>query len=88
MTETTAIIQNKTGLHARPASVFVQMVSSFKSDIHLTSKGKTVDAKSILGIMSLGLVKGTEVTIRAEGEDEQEAIAKLQELIQNNFNEE
>ena len=57
MTEATTTIENKTGIHARPASVFVQKASSFKSKVQLKAKGKTVDAKSILMIMSMGLVK-------------------------------
>ena len=67
MTEATTTIENKTGIHARPASVFVQKASSFKSKVQIKAKGKTVDAKSILMIMSMGLVKGTEVTIVADG---------------------
>ena len=55
--ETTLIIENKTGLHARPASMFVQEANKFSSKIKLTAKGKTVDAKSILMIMSLGLTQ-------------------------------
>ena len=85
--ETTLIIENKTGLHARPASMFVQEANKFSSKIKLTAKGKTVDAKSILMIMSLGLTQGTELTISAEG-DAQAALDALTGLIKNKFGEE
>ena len=85
--EQVVIIQNKSGLHARPASLFVQAANKFKSKIELTAKGKTIDAKSILMIMSMGLVKGTQVTISASGEDEKEALNTLHELINSKFGE-
>ncbi|MBQ6296898.1 MAG: HPr family phosphocarrier protein [Selenomonadaceae bacterium] len=88
MTEATTTIENKTGIHARPASVFVQKASSFKSKVQLKAKGKTVDAKSILMIMSMGLVKGTEVTIVADGPDEADAVAQLKAMIDSKFGEE
>jgi phosphocarrier protein len=87
MTEATTSIENKTGIHARPASVFVQTASKFKSKVQLKAKGKTVDAKSILMIMSMGLVKGTEVTICADGPDEADAVAALKKLIDDKFGE-
>ncbi|WP_182187457.1 HPr family phosphocarrier protein [Pectinatus frisingensis] len=86
--EKTLTIENKTGLHARPASMFVQTANKFKSKIKLTAKGKTIDAKSILMIMSLGLQQGTDVTISAEGEDDQAAITALSDLIKSKFGEE
>ncbi len=88
MTEATTTIENKTGIHARPASVFVQKASSFKSKVQLKAKGKTVDAKSILMIMSMGLVKGTEVTICADGPDEAQAVSELKAMIDAKFGEE
>ena len=88
MTEATTTIENKTGIHARPASVFVQKASSFKSKVQLKAKGKTVDAKSILMIMSMGLVKGTEITIVADGPDEADAVATLKKLVDDKFGEE
>ena len=87
MTEATTTIENKTGIHARPASVFVQKASSFKSKVQLKAKGKTVDAKSILMIMSMGLVKGTEITICADGPDEKEAVDALKALVDAKFGE-
>ena len=88
MTQKTSTIENKTGIHARPASIFVQTATKFKSKIQLQAKGKTIDAKSILMIMSMGLVKGTEVTIIADGPDEAEAVKALKDLIDSKFGEE
>ena len=81
------MIENKTGIHARPASVFVQTATKFKSKIQIEAKGKKVDAKSILMLMSMGLVKGTELTIIAEGEDEA-AVKELADLVNSKFGEE
>ena len=88
MTEATTTIANKTGIHARPASVFVQTASKFKSKVQIKAKGKTVDAKSILMIMSMGLVKGTEITISADGPDEADAVQALKKLVDDKFGEE
>ena len=87
MTEATMVIENKTGIHARPASIFVQTATKFKSKVQIKAKGKTVDAKSILMIMSMGLVKGTEITICADGPDEAEAVSALKELVESKFGE-
>lgn len=81
MTEATTTIKYHAGIHARPASQLVQTASKFKSKIQLKAKGKTVDAKSILMIMSMGLVKGTEITFCADGSDEAEAVSTLIKLI-------
>ena len=86
--EQTVKVTNKSGIHARPASVFVQTAAKFKSKVTVTAKGKTVDAKSILMIMSLGLTQGTELTINAEGDDAQAALDALTGLIKNKFGEE
>ena len=88
MTEATTTIENKTGIHARPASVFVQTATKFKSKVQLKAKGKTVDAKSILMIMSMGLTKGTEITLSADGPDEADAVATLKKLVDDKFGEE
>ena len=87
MTEANVTIENKTGIHARPASVFVQTATKFKSKVQIKAKGKTVDAKSILMIMSMGLVKGTEMTIVADGPDEAEAVKALVDLVNSKFGE-
>ena len=86
--EQTVKVTNKSGIHARPASVFVQTAAKFKSKVTVTAKGKTVDAKSILMIMSMGLVKDTESVIKAEGEDASTAVKALVELVQAKFGEE
>ena len=88
MTEANVTIENKTGIHARPASVFVQAATKFKSKVQIKAKGKTVDAKSILMIMSMGLVKGTDITIVADGPDEAEAVKTLKDLVLSKFGEE
>ena len=88
MTEATTTIKNKTGIHARPASVFVQTAAKFKSKVQIAAKGKKVDAKSILMIMSMGLSNGTEITISADGADEADAVKTLVDLVDSKFGEE
>ena len=88
MTQETITIENKIGIHARPASIFVQTATKFKSKVQIKAKGKTVDAKSILMIMSMGLVKGTDITIVADGPDEAEAVKTLKDLVLSKFGEE
>ena len=83
----TITITNDTGLHARPASVFVSTASKFKSDLMIQKDAKKINAKSILAVLALGITKGTEITISAEGPDEEEAITALMELAKANFNE-
>ncbi len=75
-------ISNGTGLHARPATLLVKKASSFKSDISIESNGKKVNAKSLIGILSLGATKDTEITVITSGEDEVEAINELVKLIE------
>jgi phosphocarrier protein len=87
MPEKTVIIKNKVGLHARPASVFVQTASKFSSTITVTCNDQTANAKSILNILTLGAHQGAEITIITEGEDAKEALTALVELIENNFGE-
>ncbi|EOT42904.1 phosphocarrier protein HPr [Enterococcus columbae] len=71
----------ETGIHARPATLLVQTASKFASDINLEYKGKSVNLKSIMGVMSLGVGQGADVTISAEGADEKEAIAAITETM-------
>lgn len=75
------VIKNKTGLHARPASVFVKKASSYKSQITLKKGNQTVNAKSIISLLSLGAGKGDKITIITEGEDEEIAMTGLLELF-------
>jgi phosphocarrier protein HPr len=71
----------ETGIHARPATLLVQAASKFNSDIQLTYKDKSVNLKSIMGVMSLGVGQGADVTISAEGDDEADAIAALEDTM-------
>lgn len=71
----------RVGLHARPAALFVQKANSFSSEIQVEKNGKAVNAKSIMGIMSLAISKGSDVTIRAEGNDAEAAVEALAEMI-------
>ena len=80
-------IKNASGLHARPAGMFVKKASEFTSTVEVLAKGKTVNAKSIMGIMSLGLGQGDELTVVANGEDQEAAVNALVELIEGGFGE-
>ncbi len=75
-------IKNKTGLHARPASKFVQKASQFNSEITIISDEDEVNAKSIMGVMSLGIAKDTEIKIKAEGGDAEKALSELIEFVE------
>ena len=78
---------NETGLHARPASIFVKEASQFSSDIKVVKDGKEFNGKSIMGILSMGAGKGDILTIKAEGEDEEKAVKTLVDLISNKLSE-
>jgi len=80
-------IQNSVGLHARPATYFIQKANSYKSSIWIENRDRRANAKSLLGVLSLGISKGDEITILADGVDEQEAVDGLVELILKGFNE-
>lgn len=83
MKEVKTVVVNPNGIHARPASLFVQEAKKFQSKITVENlgTGKAKDAKSILGVMSLGMTKGTEIRIIAEGPDEEAAIQAMQQLV-------
>ena len=83
MTEKQFVITDEAGIHARPASALVGSLSKFKSDITMEFKGKKVNLKSILGVMSLGVSSGSTVTIAADGEDEEQAISQITEVMKN-----
>jgi phosphocarrier protein HPr len=87
MPEIKLTVNHKVGLHARPASVFVQTAAKFSSDIEVTHGDNTVNAKSILAVLTLGAHQGAEITIRAEGEDAPEALKALEDLVKDNFGE-
>ena len=85
MQQATLLIQNEVGLHARPAAQFVKLSKQFKSSVTITSKGKTVNAKSLVLLLTLSIPKDGEFELAAEGEDEQAAITALSELVKNKF---
>ena len=87
MAETTITITHDEGLHARPASLFVQRAKRFTSDIRVKFGETVANAKCILSILTLGVNQGGVITIYAQGEDEDQAIAGLIELVKNNFEE-
>ena len=84
---TTLDIRNAVGLHARPAAQFVKTANRFRAKITLESAGRSADAKSILGVLGLQAGKGSQVAVRAEGDDAQAAVAALRALVETNFGE-
>ena len=78
-------VQNQVGLHARPATFFIQKTNEFKSAIWIEKEERRVNAKSLLGVLSLGITKGTKVNIMADGVDEEMAVDSLVDLIVSNF---
>lgn len=87
MVERSVIVTHKVGLHARPASVFVQTAGKFKSDITVSCEDRNANAKSILTVLTLGAHQGAEIMIKADGEDAQDAVDTLVELVESNFGE-
>ena len=85
MLSKTVKIVNKLGLHARPSARIVQVASKFKSDVTLEKDGVPVNGKSIMGVMMLAAGMGSEVTITVQGEDEEEALAKVAEVLTSSF---
>lgn len=86
--ETSIIITNQVGLHARPARLLVQTAAQFRSQIRLRHGEKTANAKSILGVLTLGAILGDTITLHAEGEDAEEALKVLTDLVNQKFYEE
>ena len=85
MLSKTIVVQNQVGLHARPATFFIQKSNEFKSSIWIEKEDRKVNAKSLLGVLSLGITKGTEIKIMTDGVDEEEALNALEALIDSNF---
>lgn len=81
-------VQNQVGLHARPATFFIQKANEFKASIWIEKEERRVNAKSLLGILSLGIVGGTTIQIIADGQDEQTAVESLVELVESGFSDE
>ena len=81
------IVNNEVGLNARPATFFIQKANEFKSGIWVEREDRRVNAKSLVGVLSLGIVKGTAITPIVDGADEKEAVGALAELVNDNFGE-
>ena len=79
------VVRNQVGLHARPATFFIQKANEYKSSIWVEKDEKKVNAKSLLGVLSLGVTKGVSITIIAEGPDEEQAVNELVSMISSNF---
>ena len=80
-------VQNQVGLHARPATFFIQKANEFKSSIWVEKEDRRVNAKSLLGVLSLGIMGGTEIRIIAGGSDETQAVDELVHLVESGFSE-
>ena len=78
-------IQNNVGLHARPATFFIQKANMYKSSVWIEKDDRKVNAKSLLGVLSMGIAKGMTVTLIADGQDENQAVEGLAELVQTGF---
>ncbi len=79
------LVQNQVGLHARPATFFIQKANEYKASIWVEKEERRVNAKSLLGVLSLGIVGGTTIKIIADGSDEEEAVDSLVKLVQSGF---
>ena len=87
MVSSKVTVQNSVGLHARPATFFIQKANEFNSSIWVEKDERRVNAKSLLGVLSLNLVQGAEISIIADGNDDAEAVKTLVDLIESNFSE-
>ena len=80
-------VQNQVGLHARPATFFIQKANEFKASIWVEKEERRVNAKGLLGVLSLGIVGGTEIKVIADGADEQLAVDSLIKMVESGFTE-
>lgn len=87
MPEIEITVNHKVGLHARPAAIFVKTANQFKSDIQVEKEDRIVNAKSILSVLTLGVNQGSKIILKAEGEDADDALKALVDLIEDNFGE-
>ena len=85
MVSRTATIHNESGVHARPAAVFVKLANKFPCEIFVEKDGQRINGKSIMGLMMLALTRDTRIMVIAEGEKEEEAVAALCSLVENSF---
>lgn len=83
MAERKVVVANETGLHARPAASLVQFVKNYPGEVKIIKDGKEANAKSIFNVMSLGIAKGTEISLVVEGEDEEKFADELVEFVNN-----
>jgi len=81
------LVQNQVGLHARPATFFIQKANEFKSSVWVEKEERRVNAKSLLGVLSLGIMGGTQIRIIAGGVDEDQAVDELVKLVESGFSE-
>lgn len=81
------VVQNQVGLHARPATFFIQKANEFKSSIWIEKEERRVNAKSLLGVLSLGTTGGTKIQVIADGPDETQAVDALVKLVESGFTE-
>jgi phosphocarrier protein len=88
MTEQTVVISNRAGVHARPAALLVQTTKNYNCSIYLEKGRDKINAKSIMGVITLGAAFGTEIKITAEGDDEEAAVKALVHLFNSKFEEE
>jgi len=88
MTEKIVTVINRAGIHARPSAILVQTTKNFKSNIYIEKNADRINAKSIMGIITLGAAYGTELKVIAEGEDEEAAVEALVKLFESKFEEE
>lgn len=88
MIEKTLVIENKMGLHARPAALFVETASQYESEVIMIKDGLEVNGKSIMGVLMLAAEYGSELTLRVDGEDEESMLKALEALLKGKFNEE
>lgn len=79
------IVRNQVGLHARPATFFIQKANEYKSSLWIEKDEKRVNAKSLLGVLSLGIIGGTVIKVIADGPDEKEAVEGLVKLVESGF---
>lgn len=88
MIEKILVVQNRAGIHARPAAIIAQTSNKFESEISITKDDATVNAKSIMGVIAMGAGYNTQLTFTFEGSDESEAAATIEELFNSKFEEE
>lgn len=87
MEKITVVLTNESGLHARPASLFIKEVSKYKSEVSIVKDGQSYNAKSIMEILNMGASKGDTFAINAEGVDEKKVVVALKKLVESNFGE-